>query len=156
MNDQNFEVLKNKLDGSKEERNEAALEIIKSYGNSNDPEVLLVLGKIYKEGYGVTIDYPQAFYYFREGSKQNHGECQLALSDLYLYGKGCKKSNVKAVYYLEWAYKNNAEDAQTQLKVITEVVFRIEKYAFTKEDLEWLDKKGDEVAQEMKEKYPKE
>ena len=154
MDDKRLEVLLTELNENSAERQNVARQIIELYKDSTDADAYYALGMIYEEGYAVTIDYAQAFYYYREGSKLNHANCEFALSKCYLLGKGCKKSYVKAVYYTECAVRDGSKEAADHLKVITEVIFGTEQYKFTLEDQEWLDKKGDEVARRVKERYP--
>ena len=68
---------------------------------------------MYQEGYGVTVNYEKAIYWYKKAIDQGDADSMYFLGMLYLEGKGVDKSLPDAAYWINLARQDKDGNALT-------------------------------------------
>lgn len=99
------------------------IEEMKRKAEAGELDAIVQLGISYLYGYGVEVDYVQAFIYLQDAAIVNNGEAQLHLGYMYENGWGIKPDLWTAYSLYRRAYKQKADGARKALgKCVDKIV----------------------------------
>ena len=85
---------------------------------SYDADAKFYLGRIYRRGEGVEVDYGKAAQYFEAASVEDHIRAKVELAALYESGRGVERSAVRAIELYEEAILGGRESAKVDLAML--------------------------------------
>ena len=85
------------------------------------------LGNMFRDGYGVKKDEPQALQYYQQVAEQENDEGQFLLGLCYLNGIGTPIDSIKALFWIEKSSAQGNVNATTQLGIMYETGNGIEQ-----------------------------
>ncbi|MCM1022386.1 MAG: sel1 repeat family protein, partial [Muribaculum sp.] len=74
------------------------------------------IGQMYYLGIGVSVDYGEAFKWYRKAADQNDMVGQECIGIMYYFGHGCKKDKKEAYKWLKMAVDNGSKFAKEFIK----------------------------------------
>ena len=94
-----------------------ALTSLRRRAGSGDLEAANCLGRLYREGRGVDLDYFEALAWFRRTANQDHADGQFQLGKMYRDGLGVPRNYCQAVEWFRKAAEQGDADAECALGV---------------------------------------
>lgn len=86
--------------------------IIKPLALQGNADAQFSLGWMYANGYGLRIDEPEAFRWWRKAAEQGHPEAMFTVAMAYLNGEGVEKDEHAALEWLHKAALHDVDDAE--------------------------------------------
>ena len=91
---------------------------MKMAGEQNHPKAQYYLGLLYLNGEGVTLDYNQAYNWFRRSAEQGYVPGIYYVGKCYLEGYGVTKDRGSAMDYFQRAANSGNSSAKAELMLL--------------------------------------
>ena len=99
----------------KQGRYETAASIFEKLAEKGDHRAMSILGSMYADGLGVSLDPKKAFVWFKEAAKNNRPDAEYRLGSLYDHGLGVPQNNRKAIRWYQKATQHGYAPAQAMM-----------------------------------------
>jgi len=116
----NTSVVENAMDLIRKHEFDQARELLLSAAEKGDIESKALLGQMYNAGWGVPVDYKQAFKWWSEAAQGSSTDAEWGLGTLYDGGNGVPQDSAKAAAYWKQAEEHGNIKATVSLAFLYE------------------------------------